>query len=503
MKNLTLLFIAGFALTATAHANNEKTYTVKEFPKIIMSPLSPPLIKFMVPIIMWVFVFFFIIYVVIMKKKENKRITEMLDNLENVKHLKFAKEDFLRSDRILATGVVGGDIKLGDRYLFSFYPVCIIPYIYIKKMKVKMSRIARNRFIYNLDIDNGWNTLEKNNITLPTGSTYVWTHDKTHKVFKASAFVKKKKLASEALLITPEIDLTNCKDITFDLEDMASYDDKDKKAYVLEAGTYEISLQEDSHNILDTRTFPLEGDIVYNESNKRNSDKEVATNKLDDMRGNFTVLSRKDKFANLEEATKAPTDFALPEDKKAAFLNNSNYDASKFDAASDEMPKMGANNNLKLKDLRGLDYDDPKWEDLLDEMSFKDMSKLVALGGYQTVAIGRIGKVQTVDCDGPSSINNNFTKKGSIGLPATIMLANTFNTELAHSFGDSIGKMANEMQVSGWYAPAMNTHRNAFAGRNFEYYSEDPYLSGKLAAAMIKGIQSNGIAACVKHFAVN
>ena len=131
----------------------EEVEFVKEFSRIIMSPLPPPSIKFMVPIIMWVFVFFFIIYVVIMKKKENKRITEMLDNLENVKHLKFAKQDFLRSDRILATGVVSmSDIKLGDRYLFSFYPVCIIPYIYIKKMKVKMSRIARNRFIYNLDI---------------------------------------------------------------------------------------------------------------------------------------------------------------------------------------------------------------------------------------------------------------------------------------------------------------------------------------------------------------
>ena len=131
----------------------EEVEFVKEFSRIIMSPLPPPSIKFMVPIIMWVFVFFFIIYVVIMKKKENKRITEMLDNLENIKHLKFAKEDFLRSDRILTTGVVSmSDIKLGDRYLFSFYPVCIIPYIYIKKMKVKMSRIARNRFIYNLDI---------------------------------------------------------------------------------------------------------------------------------------------------------------------------------------------------------------------------------------------------------------------------------------------------------------------------------------------------------------
>ena len=130
----------------------EEVEFVKEFPRIIMSPLSPPLIKFMIPIVMWVFVFFSFIYVMILKKKENKRITEMLDNLENLKHLKFAKEDFLRSDRILATGVVGGDIKLGDRYLFSFYPVCIIPYIYIQKMKVKISRRGKNGRIYYLDI---------------------------------------------------------------------------------------------------------------------------------------------------------------------------------------------------------------------------------------------------------------------------------------------------------------------------------------------------------------
>ena len=125
---------------------------VKEFPRIIMSPLSPPLIKFMIPIVMWVFVFFSFIYVMILKNKENRRIAEMLDNLEKVKHLKFAKEDFLKSDRILATGVVGGDIKLGDRYLFSFYPVSIIPYIYIQKMKVKISRRGKNGRIYYLDI---------------------------------------------------------------------------------------------------------------------------------------------------------------------------------------------------------------------------------------------------------------------------------------------------------------------------------------------------------------
>ena len=130
----------------------EEVEFVKEFSRIIMSPLPPPSIKFMVPIIMWVFVFFFIIYVVIMKKKENKRITEMLDNLENIKHLKFAKEDFLRSDRILATGVVSmSDIKLGDRYLFSVYPAYIIPYIYIQKMEVERF-YRRGGSIYYLDI---------------------------------------------------------------------------------------------------------------------------------------------------------------------------------------------------------------------------------------------------------------------------------------------------------------------------------------------------------------
>ena len=131
----------------------EEVEFVKEFSRIIMSPLPPPSIKFMVPIIMWVFVFFFIIYVVIMKKKENKRITEMLDNLENVKHLKFAKEDFLRSDRILATGVVSmSDIKLGDKYLFSVYPAYIIPYTYIQKMEVERFYRRHGGSIYYLDI---------------------------------------------------------------------------------------------------------------------------------------------------------------------------------------------------------------------------------------------------------------------------------------------------------------------------------------------------------------
>ena len=130
----------------------EEVEFVKEYPSFSISPLSSTLTKFMIPIFLWIVVFFLIIFAMIMKKKENKRITEMLDNLEKVKHLKFAKEDFLRSDRILATGVVSmSDIKLGDRYLFSVYPAYIIPYIYIQKMEVERF-YRRGGSIYYLDI---------------------------------------------------------------------------------------------------------------------------------------------------------------------------------------------------------------------------------------------------------------------------------------------------------------------------------------------------------------
>lgn len=131
------------------------------------------------------------------------------------------------------------------------------------------------------------------------------------------------------------------------------------------------------------------------------------------------------------------------------------------------------------------------------------MDSLIALGGYQSVAVSSVGKVQAIDCDGPASINNNFTKQGSIGFPSAVMIAATWNTDLAYSFGESIGKMADDMGVSGWYAPAMNIHRSAFAGRNFEYYSEDGVLSGAIASHAIMGSQDQGVYAFMKHFALN
>ena len=131
----------------------EEVEFVKEYPSFTESPLSSTLIKFMIPIFLWAVVFFLIIFAMIMKKKENKRITEMLDNLEKAKFLKFAKEDFLKSDRILETGmVVMSEIKLGDRYLFSVYPAYIVPYTLIERIKVEKFSRPRGKSIYYLDI---------------------------------------------------------------------------------------------------------------------------------------------------------------------------------------------------------------------------------------------------------------------------------------------------------------------------------------------------------------
>lgn len=291
--------------------------------------------------------------------------------------------------------------------------------------------------------------------------------------------------------------------VTFKAEDMASYDTYGKGCYVLEKGDYVISINADSHTVLDSKVYNVASDIVYDASNKRESDVEVADNKFDFAEGNVTYLSRADGFANYAEATAAPADFELPGQAKATFYNNSNWNPEDFNNADDVAPTTGAKNGLKLKDMVGVDYNDAQWDAFLDQLTVSDMDSLIALGGFQSVAVSSIGKVQAIDCDGPASINNNFTKQGSIGFPSAVMIAATWNTDLAHDFGTSIGKMADDMNVSGWYAPAMNIHRSAFAGRNFEYYSEDGVLSGAMAANAIMGSQEQGVYAFMKHFALN
>lgn len=291
--------------------------------------------------------------------------------------------------------------------------------------------------------------------------------------------------------------------VSFDAEDMASYDTYGAGCYVLEAGDYQISINSDSHNVIDSQTYTVASTVTYDESNPRSTDETAAVNEFAYAEGDVTYLSRADGFANYADATAAPASMSMSDEAKATFLNNSNYNPEDYNNDSDEMPTTGAKNGIKLADLRGVDYDDAQWDSLLDELTISDMDTMIAIGGYQTSAASSVGKIMTVDCDGPASINNNFTGIGSVGFPSAVMIASTWNKNLALKFGESIGKMADEMEVSGWYAPAMNTHRSAFAGRNFEYYSEDGVLSGYMATNAILGAEEYGVYAYMKHFALN
>ena len=290
--------------------------------------------------------------------------------------------------------------------------------------------------------------------------------------------------------------------VTFSIEDMASYDENNAKAYVLEKGDYVISINSDSHTVLDQKTYTADADVVYKGENKRASDDTAATNVFEDAKGDVTYLSRADHFANYEEATVAPASAELGEPYVSEYHLNSNFDKTTYLNDEDVMPTTGADNGLTLADMRDADYDDPRWEKLLDQLTVDEMANMIAMAGYQTAAMDSVGKVATLDFDGPAAINNNFTGVGSIGFPIEVVVASTWNKELAQAWGECMGKISQEMGAEGWYAPGMNTHRTAFGARNYEYFSEDGVLAGNMGAKAVEGARKYGVYSYIKHFAL-
>ena len=290
--------------------------------------------------------------------------------------------------------------------------------------------------------------------------------------------------------------------VTFSIEDMASYDENNAKAYVLEKGDYVISINGDSHTVLDQKTYTADADVVYKGENKRASDDTAATNVFEDAKGDVTYLSRADHFANYEEATAAPASAELGEPYVSEYHLNSNFDKTTYLNDEDVMPTTGADNGLTLADMRDADYDDPRWEKLLDQLTVDEMANMIAMAGYQTAAMDSVGKVATLDFDGPAAINNNFTGVGSIGFPIEVVVASTWNKELAQAWGECMGKISQEMGAEGWYAPGMNTHRTAFGARNYEYFSEDGVLAGNMGAKAVEGARKYGVYSYIKHFAL-
>lgn len=314
--------------------------------------------------------------------------------------------------------------------------------------------------------------------------------------------------------------------LEFAIQDMASYDYEAKKVngggYVLEDGNYNITLRTDAHTLAgkkliagrvhssDTITLKISGDVlVMEEAENRftgnNTTDGVAIDGNSDGSANITYLSRENfegTFPSELGDNRAMTDAI-----KALNLYTSEH-ANAWDAAHDNGEVTFGNSSMLVyengninqlgKEL-GMNYDDPRWEQLLDVIP-KATMELVVLHGYtHTEKITNIGKPETLDVDGPNQI---FSFTGShpeaTGF-SSIVLAQSWNDQLAYSMGLAFGEECNAYGVQGWYGPGVNVHRSPFGGRNYEYYSEDAYLSGIMCAKTVEAAKNKGVFAWLKH----
>ncbi len=309
-------------------------------------------------------------------------------------------------------------------------------------------------------------------------------------------------------------------------EELACYDENNAKTYILDAGDYYLTVGKDAHDALNnvlaakgyttangmTADGNAEMAFLYNNetldtktySISRATGAEI-TNQFDsaDLSQygyDVTYLSRSNWTGTWpKEMELEATDEMFAD----GLYNYQTY--SGIEGSTTQMPTMGAQNGMTLAMMIGKEYADPAWEALLDQVTFEEMATLVSQGYHNTAVAASVSKPATLDDNGPQGFTQNLT-----GVAECItayadenIMAATFNIELMEEVGKSLGEDCMELGASGLYGPAMNLHRNAYAGRNFEYYSEDPYLSGAIAAAEVKGIQSKGVYVYIKHFVLN
>ena len=356
-------------------------------------------------------------------------------------------------------------------------------------------------------------------VQLYYSAEYKDTIEKSHVVL--GDFAKTSLLAKNGGKDTVTLDL--------DVKDMASYDYNDAngngfKGYELEEGTYTIYItigSNGAHCWADTNvakyTFTVgAGGIKYDADTD-------AKNLFDDVSNGIAqenYLSRKNNFANFDNIKGGFS--TANRTKDTAFISSLTYKIN--DKTTDpwyatQMPKQSGRElsyqetETKLFHLIGKDFNDPLWDELLNQLTVDQMVRLVSTGNYRTLEIENIDKPLTTDPDGPMGyavFMGDPSVYGTCFYASECVLGATWNVDLAYAMGKMVGnegvignKRGDGRPYAGWYAPAVNLHRSQFGGRNFEYYSEDGYISGMMAQNVIKGAMSKGVYTYLKHFALN
>lgn len=279
--------------------------------------------------------------------------------------------------------------------------------------------------------------------------------------------------------------------VEFAKRDLASWDTEAGGGYVLEPGDYGIRIATDVHATQHEFTMPVAAEVRYETDGDTG---EALENRFDYAEEGLAPLSRDDWEGTFPAAPAKGT--------KASEAVLDRMDPQ-IEPAPGEAPTTGADNGIKLADLQGLDYADPKWEQYLDQFTVKEQINVFSRGGWRTEPVERLGMPGSVLLDGPAGLNFFFGNITAAAFPTEVVIASTFNDDLAYQMGEAVGAEANAYGVQGWYAPGMNIHRTALGGRNFEYFAEDPLISGKMSAAMVSGAQSKNVLTFMKHFALN
>lgn len=279
--------------------------------------------------------------------------------------------------------------------------------------------------------------------------------------------------------------------VSFDIDDMASYDHKNHEAWILEKGTYKIILGKNVREHIDTFQYVQAEDKIMKYDNKTGAEIE---NRFDDVYNGFPVLSR----ADYEGTYPVFRQLTATDEIK-------NVDKIPEKTTEGTAPVTGAvyDETIMLEDV----YENPELMDkFLDQLTVNEMVMMVIDGGYGTRGVERLGIPQTWDNDAPSSVKGQngiaFTDSGT-AYPCEVAVACTWNIDLAEEMGKCVGIEARDIGTDIWYAPGVNIHRNPAGGRNYEYYSEDPVLSATMASSVITGCYSEGLVVTIKHFALN
>lgn len=328
---------------------------------------------------------------------------------------------------------------------------------------------------------------------------------------------------------TGKLDPKESETVTVEIpkEMLKTYDANGYGTYIVDAGDYYFTVGEDAHDAVNN-ILAAKGYTSKDRMDSEGNADFVENVKIDELDSTTYAVSQETE----QEITNQFADVDIASyDEDYQYLSRSDwtgtwpslYQEGTWEAPEEfvegiKIPEVqdtaeekpvtetvdGEVGELTAAMLMETEYDDPMWETLISQMSVDELDQLVRVGGYATMGIDSIQLPATQDKDGPAGISSTLVGgENGTSYPPEIVLASTWNNELAEEFGKCIGEDSLDLAVAGWYAPAMNIHRSPYSGRNFEYYSEDNFLSGKMGAATVRGAQSKGVLVYIKHFALN